>query len=893
MSYSHRIRESVPVAAKMLYCETRRLTMTMRNGECSMQHLFFPFHAMPLDSFDHSEPEQRPEAMQEAYCRPSRASSCETDPLKTPIQLFIEKANEFPLLTASLERKLAELKDKSEPFFREQATILERAILDHLDTGHVARSRVIEALEKIKALILQRESAMVNDRPYAMGEALSVQERDRLADAAFRRMVRSSRNKRTFDPVLVDADVPTDEVFARNLFVVMQKHVGLCQRIITSDIEEVAALASITREFFALLRGALPAGDPALQSLAECDAAFETEITGDEECREYIEPLLRHRSLTGIGVETPQYILMRANMRLVVKIARGYQRHGLELPDLIQDGNLGLYRAIEAFDLSRNVRFGTYATFWINQTIQHGLIVQREIHLPRYVTGLVSKWNQAIKSLHDRLGREPREEDIQTELNLTAKKLKIVRKALKLLNVQFQSNDYTDEAGAMPVANMVEDHDPSASDRMAQADEKDLIAALLDKLDPQEAQIIRLRFPKDGSKPKTLLEIGKMLGLTRERIRQIENEALRKLRNAARDYVEEDEHVVAPKPVGGGRRGRQRASPVGELHVMPANEFLPDSNGVEEALKVGNYVAMPSRSHSEVSSESGTPENGSARKFTIARSCHIHLDEHAASRLHGELRNLERGAPRPRQIDALRNFFTREQIAVPEDVIGHVVDHLDAVLGNVVAYLNHLAGGSTEMTEQEPARRQTAAHRSRLTEEDDRVPSLPLSASIPMPRSPDAESKRQNLTSEEKSVVQQNIQSLIDEHTCVEIVRRIREKCEYSDGAIKQAIRKAKRGMGLSPKYVSDIADIFGVDVVSGACRTEAAPTGKEEPTGRDRSRARASEAPEVQGEVLAQEVQLTETYRQKLAEALKVSLVKTPDGKVVFRVAQTDVEPV
>lgn len=753
---------------------------------------------MSLDNFDPHEHEER-EEMQGTEFRPQRTSSDEPVPLKTPMQLFLEEINEFPLLTASLEKKLAELKDAAGPFFQQQAGILEQAILESLVTGHAGRQGIIEALERIKTMILRREDAMVGGRQ-ARGGAQSSAERDGSADAAFRRMVRASRNKRTFDPMLLEADTVTDDVFTRNLFAVMQKHVGLCQRIATSDIEEVAALASITRESFTLLRGALPADHSALQALAERDAAFEEEVAADEECRSYLTPLLQQRALASIGVTTPQDILMRANLRLVVSIARGYMGKGLELPDLIEEGNLGLYRAIDGFKTSKNVRFSTYASYWIKQSMKRALINQsHEVRLPAYVTELVSKWRQTSKRLHDQLGREPSEEEVQAELKLPTKKLRIVKRALEIAGAQFQREGDPDAAGEMSVAEMIEGHDPSAPDQMAQDDESDLVSALLDKLDPREAQVIRLRFPQDGSEPKTLLEIGELLGITRERVRQIESEALLALRNAASDVPEEEETETTP--AGTGRRGRppKSAMPVGALGALEAEALLD--------------------------SEASTGTNG------------IH---------HGN---------------------------------GQFSDN----------------GSLRDETDTQRDREDAPTHR--LTEEVDRVPS-PSFTSPPMPRrSPDAEPKRQNLSPEEKSVVQQNVQALIDQHTLPEVIRRIREKGGYTDGAARQAIRSATKGSGISPKYVSDLEEVFGVNVVAGDESQPEPRKKEEEEENEEPERAepqhREVEQTAIQEEVLAQEVQLTETYRRKLAEALKVSLVRNAEGKVVFRIAQTDVEPV
>jgi RNA polymerase primary sigma factor len=219
--------------------------------------------------------------------------------------------------------------------------------------------------------------------------------------------------------------------------------------------------------------------------------------------------------------------LVRANLRLVVNIARGFISRGLSLEDLIAEGNLGLLRAAEGFDPAYGCRFSTYATYWIKQSIKRALINGgRTIRLPSYMVELMSKWRRATARLQKELGRAPSQEEVANLLELSPKKLKILQKALRIYNADPQ--EAVDGAG-LSLGELARDEtDPAAG--LTGAEELRQVITLLDRLDKREAAVLRLRFGLDGQKPKTLAEIGECLGLTRERVRQIERDSLRKLR---------------------------------------------------------------------------------------------------------------------------------------------------------------------------------------------------------------------------------------------------------------------------------------------------------------------------------------------------------------------------
>jgi len=226
--------------------------------------------------------------------------------------------------------------------------------------------------------------------------------------------------------------------------------------------------------------------------------------------------------------------LIKANTRLVVSVAKRYNHRGVPFLDLIQEGNLGLMKAVEKFDYKRGFRFSTYATWWIRQTITRAIADQgRTIRVPVHMVDRIRVMYKHIHALEQKLGREPTIEELSKALDLPQEKVDwMIRVSWLPLSLESPINDDEEES---ELGNFVEDKDtPTPSQRVYSRLLSEKVNDILDSLPYREARILRLRFGLDDGRFYTLEEVGQKFGLTRERIRQIETKALRRLRHPRR-----------------------------------------------------------------------------------------------------------------------------------------------------------------------------------------------------------------------------------------------------------------------------------------------------------------------------------------------------------------------
>lgn len=378
---------------------------------------------------------------------------------------------------------------------------------DGIEQGYITYDQILEALPDVENNISLLESILEE----AQNAGIPIYETEEDVDP----ILRENGSGGLEDEMLDDEDFQfEDEPHAAPLFdlsnVPIDDSVGLYFR-------EMGQQQLLTAEEEVQLAKEIEAGREAELRLEQVD----TSLDDDE-----MDNLFRVKE---VG-EAARAHLIRANTRLVVSIAKKYRGRGLQFLDLIQEGNVGLMKAVEKYDYRRGNRFSTYATWWIRQAVTRALANHgRTIRIPAHLGGRISKLYQVAQELEQEYGRQPTAEEIAECMELPADRVRwMLRTSRQPVHLERPVGDESDAE----LGDFIEDIEaPPPAETVAQKMLTEEISEILDQLTPREARILRLRYGLQDGESRTLKEVGEMFGLSRERIRQLEKEALRKLRH--------------------------------------------------------------------------------------------------------------------------------------------------------------------------------------------------------------------------------------------------------------------------------------------------------------------------------------------------------------------------
>ncbi len=378
---------------------------------------------------------------------------------------------------------------------------------DGAEIGYVTHDQILEAMPEVENNIILLESVLEK----MQNAGILVYETKEEAKEMFGRKettdVGSIDKKTASKTAVISADSHAAPLFDLTN-VPIDDSVGLYFR-------EMGQQQLLTAEEEVQLALEIEAGRAAEQNLA-----VRTFSESEQQCLQEVN---------NVGAAARAHII-RANTRLVVSIAKKYRGRGLQFLDLIQEGNVGLMKAVEKYDYRRGNRFSTYATWWIRQAVTRALANHgRTIRIPAHLGGRISKLYQVAQELEQTLGRQATPEEIAKHMDLPADRVRwMLRTSRQPVHLERPVGDESDAE----LGDFIEDNDaPPPAEEAAQHMLTEELGDILSQLTPREARILRLRYGLQDGESRTLKEVGEMFGLSRERIRQLEKEALRKLRH--------------------------------------------------------------------------------------------------------------------------------------------------------------------------------------------------------------------------------------------------------------------------------------------------------------------------------------------------------------------------
>jgi RNA polymerase primary sigma factor len=404
------------------------------------------------------------------------------------------------------------MSDRNNPFINEMDVVGISVLLNEgMEQGYITYDQILETWPDIETNLSLLETIMEE----AQAADIPIYENEEMADAM---MNNNDSGMLPSNSLAVsgggDAATADESPHTAPLFdlsnVPIDDSVGLYFR-------EMGQQQLLTAEEEVHLAMEIEAGREAMINLNE----VELSITLDEQDELF--------NIKEIG-EAARAHLIRANTRLVVSIAKKYRGRGLQFLDLIQEGNVGLMKAVEKYDYRRGNRFSTYATWWIRQAVTRALANHgRTIRIPAHLGGRISKLYQIAQELEQEYGRQPTAEEIAKHMELPADRVRwMLRTSRQPVHLERPVGDESDAE----LGDFIEDVEaPPPAEAVAQQMLTEELGDILNQLTPREARILRLRYGLQDGESRTLKEVGEMFGLSRERIRQLEKEALRKLRH--------------------------------------------------------------------------------------------------------------------------------------------------------------------------------------------------------------------------------------------------------------------------------------------------------------------------------------------------------------------------